>query len=152
MSSSGSLQYLNDVWSSYDQGAHWSQVTAAAAFAPRTWFGAVSHGAHILVVGGATYAPILRLNDVWKSVDGGAQWTLVTAVAGFTARYGFSFMSHDSLSTQSAANLHVTQNVFSLHNKILLVAGSTCEARCTQSNTSNAACDSLAGMPGPGNK
>jgi hypothetical protein len=44
-----------------------TQVTAAAPFAARAWFGAASYGQSVLVAGGATYKPMLRLNDVWKS-------------------------------------------------------------------------------------
>jgi hypothetical protein len=53
------------------------QVTSNASFVARAYFGAVSYGDLILVVGGATYAPTLRLSDVWSSRDGGASWTLV---------------------------------------------------------------------------
>jgi len=120
-------------------------VTAAANFSVRAWFGAASYGNLILVVGGATYAPVLRLNDVHKSSDGGVTWQRVTAAAGFAERYGFSFLVHDSLTPPVAANLAVASNVFSVRTQLLVVAGSRCEAGCTRYNTSDPKCGTLAG-------
>jgi len=143
--STGVMEYLNDVWRSSDGGVHWELVTAAADFPPRAWFGAVSYGHMVLVIGGATYKPELRLNDVWQSFDGG-NWSLLIAAAPFAGRYGFSCVMHDSLSATTANNFAVTHNVFSTRPQILVVAGSTCKAGCTRFNSSNSNCRTLSGQ------
>ena len=79
--------YKNDVWRSTDNGANWTQMTAAAGWTAR--FGhtsvALADGS-IVVMGGYTAAGVT--NDVWRSTDNGANWTQMTAAAGWTARYG----------------------------------------------------------------
>jgi hypothetical protein len=82
--------HLNDVWRSTDQGATWTQVTAAAEWTARSGHTSVAlpDGSIVLMGGyywdGSTY----RLNDVWRSTDQGATWTQVTAAAEWPARYG----------------------------------------------------------------
>ncbi len=44
----------------------------------------LSDGA-VLVTGGRTVG-LLHKNDVWKTVDGGATWILVTSSAGWTGK------------------------------------------------------------------
>ena len=38
----------------------------------------------VLVLGGYDYSSLK--NDVWKTVDGGASWILVTSLAGWTGK------------------------------------------------------------------
>lgn len=88
---------FNDVWKSRD-GASWERVTAAAPWAPRAGGVAVVKNGYIWLLGGERGftcggAPgcvperDLYFNDVWRSRDG-AQWELVTAAAGWSARPG----------------------------------------------------------------
>ena len=146
-SDEGGMTYLNDVWRSSDGGASWTKVRSAADFAPRAHFGSATHGRMILVVGGATEAPVLRLNDVWASKDGGLTWTRVTAAAAFGARYGMACLKHASLHPAVALRRQTASNVFSLRSQILVMGGSTCEAGCTRYDTSLAGCRTLAGAP-----
>lgn len=66
----------SDVWSSTD-GASWTCVTSTAPWGPRVnhIFGIL--GANMYVMGGQTDLnnDSTALRDVWKSTDGGANWT-----------------------------------------------------------------------------
>lgn len=62
----------NDVWSSED-GVHWQQVTASAAWEPRMWFSTVVYRDCMWVIGGWSEAA-RNFGDVWFSCDG-ANWT-----------------------------------------------------------------------------
>jgi hypothetical protein len=59
--------WLNDVWNSED-GLNWTQVTAAAPWAPRSYPRVVVRGAEMYLLGGESHA------DVWKTSDG-KDWT-----------------------------------------------------------------------------
>ena len=87
----GTSTRLNDVWKSTDGGATWTRVTASAAFSARNTHSSVyipsGANAGIYVIGGRTGGGASSLvNDVWKSTDGGANWTRVTANAAFAVR------------------------------------------------------------------
>jgi len=58
---------LNDVWSSED-GIHWEERTASAAFTPRAGHRVVVHGEQLWLVGGAVGDEVH--GDVWNSRDG----------------------------------------------------------------------------------
>ena len=77
--------YLNDVWRSTDQGATWTQMTAAADWPRRNNHTSVAlpDGSIVLMGGwdGSNY-----LNDVWRSEDQGETWTQMTAAAEWGAR------------------------------------------------------------------
>jgi leucine-zipper-like transcriptional regulator 1 len=60
---------LNDVWSSPD-GVNWTQVTAAAAWEPRSRHSALVYDGKLWVLGG--YGNNGTLHDVWYSSDGAA--------------------------------------------------------------------------------
>lgn len=62
--------FLNDVWSS-DDGLHWTEVTAAAPWAPRSYPRVVVREDELYLLGGETHA------DVWKSRNG-KDWTQLT--------------------------------------------------------------------------
>ena len=73
-SSSAAGVYLNDVWSSTD-GVVWTQVTASAAFPPRTdpvLVGLPDGG--LLMASGSKQSTYF--DDTYHSADGGATWTL----------------------------------------------------------------------------
>lgn len=58
----------NDVWSSED-GIHWKQETASAAWHHRVWFSSVVYRDRIWLMGGWSH-PYKNWNDVWYSKDG----------------------------------------------------------------------------------
>ena len=83
------------VWKSSD-GDNWAQVTTSAStkFSPRSGHRSVyipsGTNAGMYVIGGYGTGSTPRLNDVWKSTDGGINWTQVTANAAFAARTAHS--------------------------------------------------------------
>ena len=84
---SASYNRLNDVWKSTDGGVNWTEVTTSTStrFSARNIHSSVVLGQDIYVIGGFL-GTSGRSNDVWKSTDGGANWTRVTANAAFGAR------------------------------------------------------------------
>ena len=62
----------NDVWCSED-GVNWTQVTAAAPWAPRQWFSLVVYRNHMWVLGGWSRTNG-NFGDVWYTKDG-KHWT-----------------------------------------------------------------------------
>jgi N-acetylneuraminic acid mutarotase len=77
--------YLNDVWRSTDQGATWTQMTAAAEWTARNEHtSVVLPDDSIVLMGG--WDGSNYLNDVWRSTDQGATWTQMTAAAEWGAR------------------------------------------------------------------
>jgi photosystem II stability/assembly factor-like uncharacterized protein len=62
----------NDVWMSTDGTATWTQVTAAAAWSPRSGHSVVTYQNSMYVIAG-----YLDLHDLWVSQDG-ATWSLVS--------------------------------------------------------------------------
>jgi type II secretory pathway component GspD/PulD (secretin) len=80
---------LNDVWRSTDQGATWTQMTAAAEWTEREAHTSVPlPDGSIVLMGGRDDSG--RMNDVWRSTNQGATWTQMTAAAPWTARNGHS--------------------------------------------------------------
>jgi hypothetical protein len=89
--------FRNDVWLSTDNGATWSQLTAAAEWVGREGHTSVAlPDGSIVLMGGndgkATTTDNPR-NDVWRSTDQGATWTLMTATAPWTGRSDHSSMT-----------------------------------------------------------
>ncbi len=108
----GDSTLLNDVWSSTDRGATWTNLVPAGAagmWAPRGYFSAVTKGRFMYVIGGQDFRvtpnpcpppevapdcpPVVSssqfFNDVWRSADG-VHWTQMTANAPWTGRAGLS--------------------------------------------------------------
>jgi hypothetical protein len=84
---------LNDVWNSSD-GIHWNQVTANAAWSPRSYLQAVTFKNQLWVLGGGNYrSDYWTSNEVWSSKDGAA-WTKV-ADAPWESRIWFSADVYD---------------------------------------------------------
>jgi uncharacterized repeat protein (TIGR02543 family) len=71
---------LNDVWRSTDQGATWTQMTAAAGWTARHALCAVALADGSMVIAGGQGAGEMY-GDVWRSTDQGATWTQMTAAA-----------------------------------------------------------------------
>ena len=70
---------LNDVWKSTDGGVFWNKEnmgTTSTLFSVRSRHSSVSVDSDIYIIGG--FDGTNRLNDVWKSTDGGATWSEVT--------------------------------------------------------------------------
>eukprot|EP00931_Biecheleriopsis_adriatica_P077351 TRINITY_DN50939_c0_g1_i1.p1 TRINITY_DN50939_c0_g1~~TRINITY_DN50939_c0_g1_i1.p1 ORF type:complete len:421 (+),score=42.38 TRINITY_DN50939_c0_g1_i1:81-1343(+) len=88
--------YFNDVWSSEDGGTTWKRLVKHGPFKERAGAWLESRGDWLYLFGGEegfTCSDPTRpcppyFNDVWRSRDG-AQWNLVTASAGWSARPGF---------------------------------------------------------------
>lgn len=77
-----------DVWMSADNGATWSLVTASPGYAARYYHTMnVLPDGSIVIIGGYGDAEGC-MNDVWRSVDAGHTWTLVTGAAPWTKRSG----------------------------------------------------------------
>ena len=86
--------FKNDVWRSTDKGATWSLQTASAGWTPRHSQNSVALGdGSIVLIGGVNGIggiPAGWKTDVWRSTDKGVTWSLQTASAGWTARWGYS--------------------------------------------------------------
>lgn len=82
---------LNDVWASAD-GVEWTRRVASAPWLARKFMGAaIDDDGHIYIVGGQGIFGTGGINDVWKSVDGGSSWQVVTLAAPWTARHSHAF-------------------------------------------------------------
>ncbi|HUH79427.1 MAG TPA: hypothetical protein VLY83_05975 [Methanoregula sp.] len=82
--------HLNDTWRSTDGGATWTRMTAHAAWGGRYEQSAVAMPDGSIVLMGGFNSFDQPLNDVWRSTDKGASWSLVTADAGWSPRVGSS--------------------------------------------------------------
>jgi hypothetical protein len=80
--------FKNDVWRSTDQGATWTQMTAAAPWTARFDHTSVllPDGSIVLMGGADGITSGDNLNDVWRSTDQGATWTQMTASAPWAER------------------------------------------------------------------
>lgn len=69
----------SDVWSSPD-GVNWTLVTNAAPWGPRILHMCASFQGNLYVMGGQRDLAddATALKDVWRSIDGGANWTQLT--------------------------------------------------------------------------
>ena len=83
----GGYSQFNDVWRSTDKGVTWTEMTPHAQWSPR--YGhrtVVMPDGSIVLTGGYTFGTGMFMNDVWRSSDMGATWTLVNANAGWRGR------------------------------------------------------------------
>ena len=80
-------EFMNDVWRSTDQGATWQRLTDDAAWSPRWGHASVGlRDGSIVLMGGIGYFGPIEGNDVWRSTDHGASWTMMTAEAAWEGR------------------------------------------------------------------
>ena len=88
MGGAGSGGPMNDTWRSSDGGATWTQLNPAAG-----WIERMDHRSvllpdgSIVLIGGMDSADN-RMNDTWRSPDGGATWTLVNESGGWIGSIG----------------------------------------------------------------
>jgi N-acetylneuraminic acid mutarotase len=83
----------NDVWKS-DDGKTWTQVTAAAPFAPRSGPRLIDfQGQLLLIAGEHGFSNDTQYNDVWSSTDG-ATWTQVLGDAPWRNRSGHGVVQY----------------------------------------------------------
>ena len=80
----------NDVWRSTDDGTTWTEVNANAGWSARSGQSSVAMPDGSIVLMGGSNPGVVLLNDVWRSTDDGATWTLMNASAGWSARSGQS--------------------------------------------------------------
>ena len=81
--------YHNDTWISENNGASWTLVNTSSG-----WLGRDGHtsvvmqdGSIVLMGGELDAGTWLYSNDVWRSTDKGATWTLINANAEWSPRY-----------------------------------------------------------------
>jgi hypothetical protein len=86
--------HLNDVYRSAD-GITWTQMTANAAWADRSWFGLLSYGGYMFLFGGTPDSGATAFNDVYRSSDG-ITWTEMIASAAWSDRLGMGAIVHNS--------------------------------------------------------
>ncbi len=80
----------NDTWRSMDGGVIWMLMNASSGWSGRGIHSSVAMpDSSIVLMGGFTGDPFLN-NDVWRSTDYGATWTLVNASPGWLDRRGHS--------------------------------------------------------------
>ena len=88
-----SVTYYNDVLYSVDGGRSWTpRNSTSALWSPRA-FHSLTHVAAsgLLIVAGGQNATA-AFNDVWLSWNGGVDWQLATAAAGFPPRSGHALL------------------------------------------------------------
>lgn len=84
----GTPLYFADVWISADEGVNWTRIKTDVEHDPwvkRTFFPAVMVGTDIIFVGGKNEFPLI-VGGAYKSTNGGAAWTMLSAQGDFSIR------------------------------------------------------------------
>ena len=84
---------LRSVYRTTDAGQNWTLMTSAPGWVARADFKAIGTSSSSLYVMGGRNAAGTLLNDVWRSTDNGANWTQMTAAAGWSAREKFGLVN-----------------------------------------------------------
>ena len=123
--------YLGDVWRTQDAGRSWQLAVAAAPWHTRGYFEMTAIQGRLFLAGGqgAVNGTTVLFNDVWTSHDG-VTWSIVTAAAAWSKRYGFG-MAQDKSDVVGQSLLFVA-------------AGITCRPGCTAFDLSRSGCGVLA--------
>jgi len=79
-----------DVWRSTDQGVIWTQMTAVAEWPARYLQSTVAMPDGSIVMMGGVYGEGDVYSDVWRSINQGANWTLLSGTSGWSNRQGHS--------------------------------------------------------------
>jgi len=78
---------VSQVWQSTDYGTTWSLMTTNTEWSTRSDHSSVAlPDGSIVLLGGCDYNTITPLNDVWRSTDRGATWSLMNAEKGWLGR------------------------------------------------------------------
>jgi PGF-pre-PGF domain-containing protein len=85
-----SYDYYNDTWWSIDNGANWTLMNSSAGWPSRHSFSSVVLPDGSIVLMGGVRTGSNYYNDTWRSIDNGANWTLMNSSAGWSARQGHS--------------------------------------------------------------
>lgn len=109
--STGAKSY-NDVWRSTDNGATWMQMNDNAGWSARSGHSSVvmTDGSIILMGGGDPTGNYL--NDVWRSTDNGATWTLQTTNAEWTKRGSHSTVVMPDGSIVLMGGTYLYENIY----------------------------------------
>ena len=83
---------LNDIWISSDQAINWEQVSASGHWRDRYGHQAFAYDNKLWVLGGLATDLNPFLKDIWKSADGGENWSNITVE---TSRYYHQAFAYD---------------------------------------------------------
>ncbi len=86
MGGNTSSSLTNDTWRSIDKGATWTMVNSSPGWVPRVDHRTVVMADGSIVLMGGAISGGLYANDVWRSPDNGATWTLMNSGAPWSAR------------------------------------------------------------------
>ena len=87
--------YLNDVWRSSDNGRTWSQIINAAPWSARRGFQAVVLSNNDILIMGGERPLYYGLSDVWRSQDGGTNWSQINEHIPWWRPNGYYLLSHN---------------------------------------------------------
>jgi len=80
----------SDTWRSTDNGATWTLMNASSGWPARSYHCSAAMPDGSIVLMGGVDEKITAKNDIWRSRDNGATWTLVNANPGWSGRYAQS--------------------------------------------------------------
>jgi PKD repeat protein len=88
MGGADSYGYYNDTWKSTDNGRTWIRMTEHAGWTARVMASSVVMPDGSIILMGGNMPRGITTNDVWRSTDNGATWTMVNGDAPWSPRYG----------------------------------------------------------------
>jgi len=117
----------NDVWTSMDGGATWTEVTGTASWSPRRHAGLVAIGRKLVILGGGGQ-DAMQLASASESLDGGASWQPLSGV---------------NAPTWAARDRMAAVTVQQLHQVAVVVIGGVYESSTTEHADVHALCPGL---------